>query len=64
MRLLEMGEPRSDGAGHLSVSPIVSFAQNGRRGTAAATTCRRRSSRLASTLGARGVQLSGVLAGD
>jgi pilus assembly protein CpaF len=63
VRLLEMGEPRSDGAGHLSVSPIVSFAQNG-AGRGGHYDVSARSSRLASTLGARGVQLSGVLARD
>ena len=63
IRLLEMGEPRSDGAGQLSVSPIVSFAQNG-AGRGGHYDVSARSSRLATTLGARGVQLSGVLARD
>ena len=63
VRLLEMGEPRSDGAGQLSVSPIVSFAQNG-AGRGGHYDVSARSSRLASTLGARGVQLSGALARD
>jgi pilus assembly protein CpaF len=63
VRLLEMGEPRSDGAGHLSVSPIVSFAQNG-AGRGGHYDVSARSSRLATTLGARGVQLSGALARD
>ncbi len=65
VRLLEMGEPRSDGAGHLSVSPIVSFAQNHQgAGHSGRYDVSARSSRLASTLGARGVQLSGALARD
>jgi pilus assembly protein CpaF len=56
VRLLELGEPRVEGTGGLTVDPIVSFAANGHGGsghfevTAGA-------SRLASTLGARGVQL-------
>jgi pilus assembly protein CpaF len=63
VRLLEVGEPRSDGAGQLTVSPIVSFAQNG-AGRGGHYDVSARSSRLATTLGARGVHLSGALARD
>jgi pilus assembly protein CpaF len=64
VRLLEVGEPRSDGAGHLSVSPIVSFAQSHQGEGSGRYDVSARSSRLASTLGARGVHLSGALAGE
>jgi pilus assembly protein CpaF len=65
VRLLEIGEPHSDGSGQLSVTPIVSFAQHGGgHGRSGRYDVSAGTSRLASTLGARGIQLSPALARD
>ena len=60
VRLLEMGEPRTEATGILTVDPIVSFAANGQGGTGHFEVTAG-ASRLASTLGARGVQLPSAL---
>jgi hypothetical protein len=62
IRVLELGEPRSDGNGPLEVTPLVTYAGSG--GSNGRFELNRAPSRIAATLEARGLSLPAGLAAD
>ncbi len=55
LRVLEIGEPKSDGLGHVTVAPVIVWASE--KGRGGQFEVAGKLSRLAGTLGSRGVQL-------
>ena len=62
IRVLELGEPRSDGSGPLEVIPLVTYTGSG--GSNGRFELNRAPTRIAATLSARGVSLPPGLAAD
>jgi pilus assembly protein CpaF len=60
LRVLEIGEPKADGSGHGAVSPVIVWASE--KGRGGQFEVAGKLSRLATTLGSRGVQLPRSLA--
>ena len=62
IRVLEMGEPRSDGNGPLEITPLITYTGSGNNNGRFELS--RGPSRIAATLGARGVSIPPGLAAD